>query len=116
MNLPTKRTKLAEARGWTIIHDSRRPKGGTPHQIPPDRDIEWFMRLGEPHFDLPDYFNDLNDVRDFEKAVLLTTEQWDGYIARLNEITQSPMWSHRHVIGAEAHERAEALGQYLKLW
>ena len=64
---------------------------------------------------LPDYFGCLNACRKMEEK-LKTTDEWDCYIKHLNDVTQSPMWSHRFVIGAEPRERAEAYGLARGLW
>ena len=65
--------------------------------------------------ELPDYFWCLNACRKME-GKLKTADEWDRYIECLNDVTKSPMWSHRFVIGAEPHERAEAYGLARGLW
>jgi len=56
---------LATKAGWLLITDS---KGR--HNIPPWMNIPKFIQIGEPHFDLPDYYNDLNAIHSLENLLL----------------------------------------------
>ena len=71
---------------------------------------------------LPDYFNDLNAIHEFEKRI--TYHQSHAYMQNLHE-TMSPGSKIGHVqltcdmfafVSLSAEKKAEALGKTLNLW
>jgi hypothetical protein len=102
MTQEQKQIKLAEAGGWTKVHESW--TGQKTACFPNDS-----QRLP-----LPDYFNDLNAVHELEK--LLTPLQWFDYSALLTKIVGPKDQEYYLNLHATASQRAEALGLSLKLW
>lgn len=107
MNPTKQQITIAEACGWQIIHDSKRPVGGEAHHIPPGKTIGWFMSFGEPSIELPDYLNSLDAMHEAEKV--LTDEQWDLYCNYLGG-------SLRSCASATASLRAEAFLRTIGKW
>jgi hypothetical protein len=106
MTQEEKRIKLAEAGGWTKVHQSW--TGQKKACIPNDSQI----------LPLPDYFTDLNAVHELEKV--LTDEQWLEYreelrTAILGGIRLVSQWCKAD-LHATAAQRCEALGITLNLW
>jgi hypothetical protein len=102
MTQEQKRIKLAEVAGWEVHPKDRF------FVIPPN----------SPHSvqslsTIPDYFNDLNAVHEFEK--LLYLHQFWSY-ADLLSITVDTSRGKDFYISATAAQRAEAIGLTLNLW
>lgn len=108
-----KRIKLAEAEGWEVIEF-------TICRVRPDKNGDPELAPIAP---LPDYFNDLNAVRELQTN--LTNDQRFEFVYNLNEVLglvplNSPA-SYKEVVlfafaDASAAQRAEALGKTLNLW
>lgn len=98
---------IAEACGWTDIHDS-----GVSHQPK----FLGYPPLGEwqkwKFFSLPNYCNDLNAMHVAEN-VLNTDELFEKYYLALYDITQSTRW---WPVCATAQQRAEAFLRTLGRW
>lgn len=103
MTQEEKRIKLAEAAGWTPTPWGAwtQARSGIPSKECPS------------HAELPDYFNDLNEVHELEEV--LDSTQWEIYIdhLRLAVLEQHKI---RGSHGASAEMRAEAIGKTLNLW
>jgi hypothetical protein len=112
MTQEQKRIKLAEADGWKVHSKDRFIviPPNSPHSV-------------QPLSTIPDYFNDLNAVRELQAK--LTNDQQFEFVYHLNDVLglvplSSPA-SYREVVlfdfaNATAAERCEAIGLTLKLW
>lgn len=109
-----KRIKIAEACGWKCAYISGNGaivawRGDAP------RCKEIYGRGAE---EIPDYFNDLNDMHEAEKVLRPKQtpipegwEKWDFYSSMLEDLTGDDDGTH-----ATAFQRAEAFGIALGLW
>lgn len=103
---------IAQASGWTEIHDS-----GVWHH----HKLWGYPRLkpgqgGNSYHYLPDYCTDLNAMHEAEKV--LSPQQEKDYFANIKEIVGDNIW-YRTVgktYRATARERAEAFLRTLGLW
>jgi hypothetical protein len=97
MTQEEKQIKLAEAAGWRLFSPFKNLWAPPKHVVEYECDA----------YPLPDCFNDLNAVHEFEKT--LTDEE--AYEAELIRVCQAtPIWH------ATAAQRCEAIGLTLKLW
>lgn len=102
MTQEEKRIKLAEAVGWTPTPWGAwtQARGGIPSTECPS------------HAELPDYFNDLNEVHELEEILEDCEIKWADYRRCLIKLIEP----HRHELHATASQRCEALGLTLNLW
>jgi hypothetical protein len=118
MTQEQKRIKLAEYAGWKGI--SRKYLTG----YAPWRPVTYEERIQKtpvmefhsiPLDPLPDYFNDLNVVHEWEKT--LRPRQRDEYNENLEALVgPQDGWQSLYMWHATAAQRAEALGRTLNLW
>ncbi len=102
-----KRVKIAQALGWSAMKDTT----GFWRAVQNDK---WHHKLWVSEENIwsagiPDYFGDLNAMREAEKAIWAKEKE---YIRNLLDMTQTP----EDAIFATAEQRAEALGITLGLW
>jgi len=115
MTQEQKRIRLAEAAGWKGIVPQYMIGYAPWRPVPYEEKVKttsvtelWSIPL-DP---LPDYFNDLNTVHEFEKV--LTPLQWVSYWSFLEPLACRP--NNTSILHATAAQRAEALGLTLNLW
>ncbi len=111
MTQEEKRIKLAEAAGWTNISDWKAAGINGKHPVELWVDV------------IPDYFHDLNAVRELQEK--LTKDQQFEFVYHLNNVLgfvplNSPA-SYKEIVlfafaNATATQRAEAIGLTLNLW
>jgi hypothetical protein len=104
MNQQEKRVKIAEASGWKLAN-----------RVLPEcanNAIMCWIRPGDSEWEesqIPDYFNDLNAMREVED--ILTPSEEQLYFETLHETAGNTMFYR-----ATAAQRAEAFGKTLNLW
>jgi hypothetical protein len=104
MNQQEKRIKIAQACGWKLAN-----------RVLPEcanNAIMCWIRPGDSEWEesqIPDYFNDLNDMHKAERILTLSEEQL--YFETLHETAGNTMFYR-----ATAAQRAEAFGKTLNLW
>lgn len=99
--------RIAEAIGWTEIHDSGPWHHHKMWGYPPEKPGQG----GNAYQYVPDYCNDLNAMHEAEK-VLDSDELFRGYYLALYDITKSTRWP----VHATARQRAEAFLRTLGKW
>jgi hypothetical protein len=112
MTQEEKRIKLAEVAGWKVHPKDRFIviPPNSPHSV-------------QPLSTIPDYFNDLNAVRELQAK--LTSDQQFEFVYQLNDalglVPLSSPASYKEVVlfdfaNATAAQRCEAIGKTLNLW
>lgn len=122
MTQQEKRIKLAEFDGWKP--DLKMIDGSIIWDIFPDGRIfglKSFCSGYQVDKLVPDYFNDLNSVRELEQKLYKKgLDISDLYLVNLYEISQDPhICNLSHTItyvSATAEQRCEALAKTLNLW
>ena len=94
---------IAEACGWTDIHDSGPWHNHKLWGYPP----ELLGQGGNAYKYMPDYVYDLNAMHEAEKT--LTDDQWHDYVENVGGFCQQVMY-------ATARQRAEAFLRTIGKW
>ena len=103
MTLEQINTKISQKMGWYQGVGGTWIRQGCPKNT-------W----GISEYDLPDYYNDLNEVSGVVKT--LTDEEWAKYIWEIENLCVSPEFdgnTRRKITEATSSQRCEAL---LKMW
>ncbi len=107
-----KRIAIAEACGWTTVHENR----GKIVGFVPDSEMMDSQGADEMLFEVPDYFKDLNAMHEAE--LTMTGTQYDLWCGCLSEsfIDNKDRDKGLGIYSASAPQRAEAFGLTLGLW
>lgn len=107
MSPEAQRTAIAEACGWTGFH--KESHAAITYLWGYDSEFEHpkTRRI------VPDYLNDLNDMHEAERVILINYGTWTSYVAELKIQSAKHGLPHFHLPAAQ---RAEAFLRTLNLW